>query len=281
MVASNKTFINQINEVEVSLAVERLLIAEFPQTWTPARIDLTSLPTGFVDLGAVVEDTPSFTVTRGKFQLDAGIPAVRQFEAVTALEGNFEISLHSNSWRKIQYAFGNFSAVSSASLISTVASVTDRNTFTLTDTTISDTLTVGKQITLAVAGEEDKADAVETRITSITSDLLTYFVSPTPIKTPAVADSIYTYGIVRQHVGTSQIRQHVLLGVADFIDGSQVIHHFFKVTPGEEFAEEIRPAENERIPLSFNAFGVCVSDVAGSSSDELVIAQRVFIPAGF
>lgn len=278
-----KTFNNEINPVEVSLAIQRLLIAEFPQTWDPlttGRIDMDALPTGFVDLGAVVEDTPSFGVTRTKFDLKAGIPAVTQFQAVIGMEGTFEVSLHSNHWRKVQFAFGNVTPVSSTTELSTIASVTDRNTITFATTTDVESLILGRQFVIAgTSADFDKADAIETRVASITSNGLTFFLKPTPIRTPVANDVVGTYDLVCLFVGTVCIREHVLLGVSDFTDGSQVVHHFFRMTPGEEFAEEIRPTENARIPLSFDAFGVSRSDIPGITSAQLVLARRCYFPS--
>jgi len=280
---ADKTFTNQINEVEVSLGIQRLLIADLPATWEPetqGRIDLGSLPAGFFDLGAVVEDTPSFAVTRTKFQLDAGLPAVRQFEAVIGLEGTFELSLHSNSWRKVQFAFGNYSNVSSTTAVATIASVTNQNVVTFANTTDLQSLAVGRQIAIATAvADFDNPDTVETRIGSITDDGLTVAFAITPLNTIAAGDFVGIYDFVEAFVGTNEIRESMLLGVTDFIDGSQVIHQFFKVTPGDEFTEEIRPTENERIPLNFNAFGVSRDDIPGAGGkNQLVIARRVYFP---
>jgi len=278
-----KTFNNEINGVEVSLGIQRLLIAEHPQSWDPnvnGRIDLENLPTGFIDLGAVVEDTPSFAVTRSKFSLAAGLPSVIQFQAVVGMEGSFEAALHSLSWRKVQYAMGNVSAISSTTLLSTIASVTDRNTVTFANTTDVESLTLGRQFTIAaVEAEFDKADATETRVASIHADGVTFSLLPTPIHTPSVNDVAGIYDVACLYVGTTKIREHVILGVTDFLDGTQVVHHFFKMTPGEEFTEEIRPTENARVPLAFDAFGVVRNDIPGISSSQLVLARRCYFPA--
>lgn len=280
---SEKTYTNNINEVEVSLGIQRLLVAEYPGTWEPetqGRVDLDALPTGFYDLGSVVEDTPTLTVSREKFSLDAGLPRVRQYEVVIGLEGTFEISLHSNHWRKVQYAFGNYSAVSSTTAITTIASVTAQNVITFAATTALASVPVGRQIVIATTTAEfDLPDTVETRVTSITADGLTAYLEPTPLNTIASGDFMGIYEFVEQFIGSTAIRRSTLLGVTDFIDGSQVVHQFFKVTPGDEFTEEIRPTENERIPLSFNAFGISRSDVPGAGGKaQLVIARRVYFP---
>lgn len=188
-----KSYNNTISSSEVSIAIQRILIADYPKAWTPARVDIGTPPAGWIDLGAVVEDTPSFKCTRTKFQLKTGIPQVIQYEAIMELTGVMAFSLHSNSWHKLQFALGNLTTIT----------------------------------TMTAAGSVP--------------------------------------------FGTSTIKNYALLGVADFIDGTQVIHYMPKASPADEITEEIRPGQNQRIPLSFNLLGV-VSTVWGGS--ELIIAER-------
>lgn len=263
---------NEINKVEVSLGIERVLVADTGTSWTPARIALPTVPSGFRDLGAVVEDTPQFTGSREKFQLKTGLPRVLQFESMVEVGGQFAFSLHSSSWRKMQYAFGNYSPTSTPTLVTTIESVTDRNTITLATTTSS--LPVGTQFMIAANTlAMDFADAIETRVSCIEADGLTYHLAPTPIKTPTAGHyaAIFGVGYVDMHWGTSRITKYQVLGVADFQDGSQVIHHFPEVVPADDFTESIQPTENGRIPINFNAFGVSKS-VQGT--DELVVMTR-------
>lgn len=275
---STQSFDNLINPIDVSIAIEKVLLAPYPTAWTAGRVNLDSLPAGFYDLGAVVEDTPELKVTRKKFELDTGIPAVRQFEAVTGLAGSLSFSLHSDSWRKIQVAMGNYSAVSSATAISTVASVVNNYTITLATTTAS--LSVGMQIVLATAAQgADLIDGTETRIASISSSGLIYSFDSAPLKAPVANQTIWTYPIVRQALGTAKIAYYTVLGVADFLDGVQVIHYIPKCVPAEDWMEQIRPAQNPRIPVKFSCFGV-PSTIYGSST-ELVVAERIYIPKGF
>jgi len=128
-----KTYANKISEVEVSLAIEQFLIADHTQAWAPARIDVDSPPAGFHSLGAVVEDSPKMVYKREKFSLETGIPMVTQFQTTMKMEGSLEATLHSNSWRKIQYALGNYSAISSATVVSTVTSIIAANAYRVTE----------------------------------------------------------------------------------------------------------------------------------------------------
>ena len=275
MAGKGKTFSNNIDEQEVSLAIERFLVASVGQSWSPARVDLDSLPTGFRDLGAVVEDSVSVSAERTNFQLDAGLPQVRQFEETTAIDASVSFQLHSFSWRKLQYALGNYSAVSSATAMGTIASVTDAGVVTLSSTTPAASLSVGDHVVIAASGEEDFADATETQIVSIENDNKTYHFEPTLLVTPSDNDNVYKYDYVVQHFGTAKNTNYQLLGVADFTNGAQLIHHFPKVAPAASVNEEIRPDQNQRINLEFSAFGTTQS-VQGN--DELVTHMRYHFP---
>lgn len=280
-----KSFANDVRLDEVSIAIERLLIAPYPTTWTPGvgRVDLTpgSLPAGFHDLGAVVEDTPTLRVTKTKFSLSTGVPAVRQYEATIGLEGTLEFSLHSTSWRKLQVALGNLTAVSSATLLSSVISVNQVSAaamvLTLSSSVTSD-VTAGDQIVLAASGKQDDIDAGETTIRSIVTNnasVLVIYCTPSIPQTPTTSFNAYRYDYVEQYYGTATNREFTLLGVADFIDGGQIVHEFPRCQPGAEFERAIRPGENLRLPLSFNLFGVSRS-IRGQ--DELILAREVHYP---
>jgi hypothetical protein len=270
-----KAYNNYIDEAEVSLGIERLLVANYPATYTPARIDISSPPSGFYDLGSVVEDTPSLKTSRKKFALETGVPMVRQYEAVIGLTATFECKLHSNSWRKAQFILGNYTYTSSATALGTITSLNGQNSITLSAGGAS--IAVGSQFTIApVGGALDNPASFETRATSISSNLV-YF-DPLPNAALTTGRLVGTYPMVRQAIGTSKILKYSLLGVADFIDGVQVVHYIPKCTPGEDMEEAIRPAENYRIGLMFNAFGV-VSTIYGGS--ELIVAERFYYPTGY
>lgn len=273
------TFTNNINEMEVSLAIEQLLIAPEGTAWTAGRVDPDAPPTGFVNLGCVVEDTPSLTISREKFELDTGIPRIRQYEVVTGMNGVFACQLHSDSWRKLQWALGNYTAVCSPTQTVSISSVTNRNVITLSTT--SGSLPVGRQIIIAAsAALAEHTEAIETQIASKHSNGLDLFLQPTPIRTPTAGHYVYYYNIASQAFGTSKNSRYALLGVADLLDGSQIIHEFRKVSPAGEIQIQITPEQNVRIPLSFNAFGFSVTDARFGGIAELVVALNHYIPKG-
>lgn len=270
-----KSYLNQINEMEVSIAIERLIIADYPAPFTPARIQLDSLPSNYYDLGSVVEDTPSLKVKRERFELNTGIPKVLQYQAVMGLEGSFEVTLHSHSWRKIQVALANYTSVSSATFLGSIGSFTSASIFSM-PTTPSTPIAVGQQIVITTAsvGFEDNIDTQETRVVSVTSNGLVYCINP-PLVNTFTSARAYKYDYVQQPIGGSAIRNFSLLGVADFIDGSQVVHEMFKATASDDWMEEIRPNKNGQIPLNFKLFGV-PKTVRGCT--QLLVANRFYFP---
>ncbi len=186
---------------EISLGVERLLIAAYPTTFSAARVDAGTPPAGFFDMGNVVEDTPTFRFGREMFKLELGVPRSLQYEKVIAVSGSIEFSLHSHSYYQAQFMLGNATSITTA--------------------------------TTQASGS-----------------------------------------IVTQYLGTSVLQEYALLGVADFIDGTQLIHEFPRVSPAEEFVESIKPGENPRMVCKFNCKSVVVT-IGGCQ--HLVVGKRHWV----
>jgi hypothetical protein len=72
------------------------------------------------------------------------------------------------------------------------------------------------------------------------------------------------------------MRRFVVLGVADFIDGIQVVHYFPDVEAKGELSEAIKPTENQRIVLSFDAKGYVTTTYGGEK--ELILGERYWFP---
>lgn len=276
---AEKTYNNTLNEVEVSLGIERLLLADYPTTWTPARIDLSSLPSGFSDLGPVDEEGQDLKVSREKYELKTGLPKITQYQAIIGVTGTFSANLISNSWRKVQIAFGNYSAVSSATAVASISSVTSSGLIFTLSTTPTTPLAAGTQIIISAAGAQDAIDALEVRIASVTSNGLTYSCLTTPyaLKTITTGHLVYVYQYVKQIIGGRSIRNYTLLGVADFIDGTQVIHHLKKCQVADDWNEKIAPSKAGMVPLSFNALGFTTT--VGNCT-ETVVGERYYFPSG-
>lgn len=271
---ARKSYVNQIDPAEVSIAVEQILIADYPQSWTPARIDLAAPPTGFRHLGAVVEDTPVIRMGREKFKLETGLPRVLQYQAINAINAQFEAKLHSNHWRKVQYGLGNYTALSSATFVSTIASVTaDQSAFTMVTTTTS--IAAGRQIIVAPIGGVDYADSLEVRIYTFTNNWTVGLNAVYP-RSIGVGWGVYYYDRVSQPLGGNGIKYFKLLGVADFLDNVQVIHELGKVSAADNWEEMFRPDQNGQVNLLFDALGY--KDTI-NSCDQLIVGYRHYFPA--
>lgn len=195
---AGKTYNNQLRQHEVSIAVEKFLIAAYPTTFTLARVDINSPPAGFFDLGAVVEDSPSIRYGRSVYKIETGIPRTVQYEQVVAVSGVVEFAIWSNTFFQAQFALGNASSITTITTIASGSSVT-------------------------------------------------------------------------QYLGTGVLKEYTLLGVADFLNGSQVIHEFPRVAPSADFAEAFRPGDAARIPLAFE----CKSTIATlGTCEHLIVGKR-------
>lgn len=189
-----KSYDNAIIVTEVSLAIEALLVADFGKTYAgTAKVDIGTPPDGFTNLGAVVEDSPTLTVTREKYQLKLGLPKALQYEQIIGLDGEFVIAV----WAKTN---------------AVVASALGVDIVTIT--------TIGSRVPF----------------------------------------------------GKTTIKKYALLGVADFVDGSQVIHYFPEVSVKPEYTENIRPDEAGRITLGFDAYS-SISTIHGS---ERIVGERFY-----
>lgn len=275
-----KTYNNSINEIEVSLGIERLLLGYYPTAWTPAKVDLAALPSGFYDLGCTVEDTPSFKVTRNKFSLQTGLPKITQYQAVIGLSGQLSISLHSNSWRKVQIAFGNYTASCSAVAVGSVSSVYSTGLTFVLSSTPTTPVVAGGTLIIETAGNADAIDALEVRIGSVNADGRTFTVSTQPyaLKSISAGKVAYVYGVgyARTLIGGRSIQNYTILGVVDLIDGSQVVHYFKKCQPADDWTEEFRPEMNAKVPLTLDALGYTAT--VGACTEN-VVAERYQFPS--
>lgn len=187
-----KSYDNTIVEEEVSLAIEGLLLAPEDTAWTPAKIDIGSPPTGFVNLGAVVEDSPTITVTKEKYQLILGLPKALQFEAIIGVAGEASWQVYAKSNDIARRALG--------------------------------------------------------------------------------VDIVTISGGTRVPLGTTQLNKYSILGVADLVDGTQIVHSFPEVSAKAEFTEEVRPDDACKLTLGFDAYSY-ISTIHG---DDRIVGERFY-----
>jgi len=280
--ASN-TYTNAITEREVSIALEQILIADTTQTWTPGRIDVGSPPAGFTHLGAVVEDSPNLSISREKFELRTGIPSVLQFDAVTGMSGQFSAAFYSNSNIIAAYGLGADVVKNSVGTINVNTATADSaSEMTITGSgvfAVDDIVAIAKDnaaSTPAVATIVDlqkstiirKVTAVET----LSADKITFDVALDFV--PTVKSIVAKLEASKVVFGTTKNPRYALLGVADFLDGSQVIHYFKKVAPVGEFSENIQPGQPPIISGAWTMF----SAVDTNWGSEQVLGERFWIP---
>lgn len=190
-----KSYDNAITESEVSLAIERILIGPYTATWDPSlgKINISSPPSGFADLGAVVEDSPTLSITKTKYQLELGLPKALQYEAIIGVKGELAISVYGKSNAIAQYCSG------------------------------TDIVTLG------------------------------------------------TFG-TRMAYGRTTIKKFAVLGVADFVDGTQVVHKFQEMSIKPEYQEAIKPDQVGILSLGFDAY----SQISTIHGNERIVGERIY-----
>jgi len=281
-----KTFANLINEKEVSLAIEQLLIAPAGTPWTPGHIDVGNPPPGFQNLGAVVEDTPQLSVTREAFQLTTGIPSVLQFQAIRALSGTFAVSFHTNQNRQIAKALGAATQLKALSTTFggaaavTVGTLDPRTTMTIAAPPGTLGWQVGMLISLGRNQEELTIGDMEGFISAVGGTLGAQITLAEPGLafdptggTYKAAQVYYT----KVAAGTSKIQSFALLGVADFLDGSQVVHYMKKAQAAGDWTETIRPDANPQVAGTWNLLGYQTKDYDFGTT-HLIVAERFYFP---
>lgn len=287
-----KTYVNNIVTKETSIAIEQLIIAPEGTAWTPpAQIDVDSPPTGFTTLGAVDEEASVISITRTKLELRTGIPQVLQFDAVTALEGKISTVLLSNSNAKAVFAMGaadviNVSPNAVLAITSTTANPSSQSiiVWDAAAPTGSGVPKVGDEI---VASTTQALWAQSTNVATVASlDATTpskiFHMFPIFASTPAPGAAGTGFAAKRMGTrlafGTSVLKRYRLIGVADFLDGSQLVHDFPKVSAFGEWVEEVRASQTGRIPISFDAFGTTSTDFnhdsTGTTTSELIVGSR-------
>ncbi|MCK9596422.1 hypothetical protein M0R19_04520 [Candidatus Pacearchaeota archaeon] len=262
---STSTYQNLIVEEEISLAVEQFFIAPEGTAYTPGRVNASSPPSGFVALGAVVEESPTVNITRSLYQLSTGVPKTLQYQKVMEFGAAITATLFSFDPKKVQYALGN---VDPTNVIETtcvsLASVTDKETITLSGSPAT-AWAVGDYIATASSTTGVVTTSNLARISSI-NGLTIVFSSYTFDNTPASHDYVSKVSVTMLPFGTSQLKKYVLLGVADMIDGPQAQHFFKKVSPAGDWSHSLK-AEASQMPINFTAYATASTSYTGSSEN--------------
>ena len=83
--------------------------------------------------------------------------------------------------------------------------------------------------------------------------------------------SLSTFG-TRIAFGKTTLNKYALLGVADFTDGTQVVHYFKEVSIKPEVSENLRPDDVGKIPMGFD----CYSHISTIHGSERIVGERVY-----
>lgn len=278
---ADKSFNNVITTRNVSLAITQILAAPSTQTWSPTRITLsnTSLPTGFRHLGAVVEDSVNLTYTKELFQLYAGLPRVLQYSAVVGVTGRLEAMFHSFSQRTMYYAMGNVDAVNVSNTIYALYNTAQAYT-SLALGTVGHSLAVGDVVVAALNTTALLTSDNEAQVSSIgtgANTLTVYLTSPGFLDLPYGTWMVGKADMIRLPAGTSKQKEFHILGVADTIDGYQIVHDLQKVrVGGGDVQDAMRPTENGRIAARWELFGY--NSTAYGTDTELIVYERFWFP---
>jgi len=283
-----KTYENIVFDRDISLAIEHLFVGPYPTTFDPTGpiTDILIPPAGFTWMGAVVEDSPSVTVSRTKYQLKTGVPKGLQFECVMEIAGKFECALYTRSNRRIQYALGGIAAqnilIPAGAMLcgSPFPSSVSPMGAAVTSTGLC---TIGDYVVTGATSAAAMLSQNEAQIVGVTvpgAAIMTWqFGTPGFPVSPAVGQNFYKVSGIKAALGTNQLAKYAVLGVADFADGYQVIHRFDKMAPGSDWQEQIRPDDVNKTPISFDAYVTSSGEyTAQGFGTQLVVGHRYFFP---
>ena len=275
----NPSYVNQITPQEVSLALEHLLIAPAGTTWTPGRVTVDAPPANFIHLGAVADDSPSISITKQKYEFSTGLPSILAYQAITGVAGQLGMVMHSFDSYAAYMASGGLPPYlvpkTTASVFGTVnttptttRSFVNVNTttaiFALNDMVVTDT-------TAALNTSRNYA-WITALVTVGTSYELTLQGTGFPF-TPVAAHPLVAISYSRFALGTNALPEFVLLGVADFLNGAQIVHYAGKARPTGEWSEALRNGAHVQVPVSFDLLGYSVTSPY-STAGQLVVAER-------
>lgn len=284
---ADPTYANPITPQEVTLALEHLLIAPAGTAWTPGRVTVDAPPPGFIHLGAVADDSPSMSAGKQTYDLSTGIPSVLQYQAVVALSGQIGMVLHTFDNYAMYLAAGGLppylmpkTTASVWGTVSPTAAETRTSVVVSTPTpgplfAINDLVVTDTTAALNTSRNYAWITAVSTSATAWT---LTLQGTGLPF-TPVASASIVSVAFSRLAMGTNVLPEFHLLGVADALNGMQIVHDCKKARPTGEITAALRNGAHIQVPVSFNLLGYTV-DSPYSSAGQLIVSESfIFMPS--
>lgn len=283
---AEKSFNNAVIDREISLAITTLLAAPSSVSWSPTRVvlDNTAIPAGFRRVGTVVEDQVNLTFSREIFQLSLGIPRVLRYSAVVGVSGRIEAQFHSISHRVLNYAMGNVDPLNTVRTIYQTALASGAWGLSDYDKIAANTpgfggILVGDVIVTSATSVGLTSTDNEAQVNSIgvgANTLVIYMTSPGFLTKPETGWFWSKLSAVALPAGTAKIKEFHMIGVADTIDGYQLVHDMQKVrVAAGDMNEALRPTENGRVQGRWDLFGYTTTRYGGS---ELVVAEKFWFP---
>jgi len=275
------TYTNTIAPEEVSLALEHLLIAPVGTAWAPGRINVTSPPAGFIHMGAVADDSPQISVAKTFYDLKVGIPAILAYRAVTDIVGEFGLILHSNGQYPAYLGTGGLPAWNlpatggsgDPSVFYAVVTGSSRTALNITST--SGILPNDMIITGTTAGINTSRNYgwVNSIVDATSLTLAGDGFKEDPVNDNPVVKVAHS----RLALGTAVSPQFHILGVADFLNGAQVVHDMPKAQPRGQWTEALRNQQHVVVGVQFDLFGSTITS-PHSTAGQVVVGERIMFP---
>ena len=262
---------------DADVAIETILIAPYPTTFTHARVDVDTPPAGFLKIGAaVVEDSPTLTITRSFRELKTGIPSTLQCQDIADLDGEFSISIYSQRNRIAQWGLGSVGFINI--LGGATATVISTSAPTLTQLTLaaspSAAWAVGDFIVTAATTTGLSSSQNEAKISSINGLTVVLDSAVTFDTTPSVDNFAQKLTGNKLPFGTAIINTYHIIGVADFTGGRQLVHDFQRAQAVGEWTEAYNTENFSRMNLKFKLLTVGTSTYTGAS--ENIVGERIW-----
>lgn len=275
----NPTFANVITPQEMTLALQHILFAPAGTPWTIGRISVDSPPAGFLHAGAVMDDSPTFQTAKQFYDYSAGIPATLQYRAVTGITGSIGTTLNTfhpfaaylalggiAPWLAPRTAAQPWYAITSTTIARDTVSVTSTSGINVNDLVVTDT-------TAAINRSFNYA-----WVDSIVSATQLHLSNTGFPNVPVNNNPIFVVDYQRMALGTSISPFLHVLGVADAIDGMQIVHDLPRVQPSGQFQQALRNGQHINVPIQLDCFGYTVSS-PHSSAGQLVVGEiLIFSP---
>lgn len=273
------TILNTIQPEEVSMALEHFLVAPAGTAWVPGlRIDVSSPPAGFAHMGSVLDDSPSLSVSKDFFRLTTGIPSVLAYQAVTQLGGEFSIVLNSFSQYATYIGLGglppyNVPATTAQPFYTVVSTTTNGRTQVAVNSSanwaVNDMVVTDSSVALLTSRNY-------AWISSVTATSIT--LSGEGFKdVPVAANPIIEVAYSRYALGTNVSPELHLLGVADFLNGAQIIHDMPHAQPKGQWSESLRPGGIVQVACAFDLFGYTITSPY-STAGQIIVGERILLP---